>query len=481
MVIDALRHIPSRGEILFRGDARLTPYNHDTMLTGDPDALVRPRDIQECREILAYCHAHRLPVTFCAGHTAMTGSSVAQSGLLLSIEHLTGIRDIGLHNGRPQATAAPGVFLGDFQRAVASEGFFYPPSPTSRNEAMLGATIATNATGDNTYKYGTTRRYVRAMRVIMADGTQRLLERPADQQISELKNTAGYFLLGTPIDHFIGSEGTLGLIVEVTVDLLPQPQPHFGLLIFCPSNDVALSIIGEAHRDAAVSPSALEYIDQAALQIMATHPTFPSPPAAAQAAVLCYQEYAEEMRDPFMEAWFALLERAAPEMHALLDATIVAEHPADEERLRTWRHHIPAHVNEIGHRLEGDDGGKVGSDWWVPIGQMPAMMAYMYHLSDAIHVPYLAFGHLGNGHPHVNYLARNAKERQMAIQAVDDCCRKAVALGGGVAGEHGLGKLKRDLLAIQHPTPVIDTMRALKQQYDPHWILGRGNILVPPE
>lgn len=450
------------------------------MMTGSPDALVRPANARECQEVVAYCAAKRMPLTVCGGHTGMTGSGVAESGMLLSIEKMTGVRDIGTHGGRLRAIVRPGTFLGDFQRTVEAAGFCYPPSPTSRNEAMIASTVATNATGDNTYKYGTTRKYIRSLDVLLPDGAQRTITRADDQRITELKNTAGYFLQGSEIDYFIGSEGTLGLITEITVDLLTLPHPQFGLFIFFPSNEAALEAIVGAHRNGRVSPTALEYIDDAALQMMSTHPTFPTIPTGAQAALIIYQEYAEEMRDPLLNAWFDLLTHVAPVMTQLLDHTILTTQAGDEERLRTWRHHIPAHVNELGHRLEAGGGGKVGSDWWVPIARMREMMDFMYARSRALKIPFLAFGHLGNGHPHVNYLTRNPDEKSQAKAIVLECCHKAVALGGGVAGEHGLGKLKRDLLAIQHGPDVIQQMMTLKTTYDPHWLLGRGNILLPP-
>ncbi len=474
------RAAPLKTEVIWKGDDRIEGYNHDTMMRGDPDALVRPADAQECREIVAYCHAQGIPLTFCGGHTAMTGSSVAESGFLLSIEKMTGVRDVGMHNGHLIAKVLPGTYLGEFQRTIEREGFFYPPSPTSRNEAMIGATVATNATGDNTYKYGTTRKYIRAIDVILADGSQRTITRPWEQHITELKNTAGYFLGGTEIDYFIGSEGTLGLITEITVDVLTVPHPQFGLFVLFPSNEAALEAIIRAHHDGRVSPTALEYIDQSALEIMASHASFPTLPVNAKAALLIYQEYAEEMRDPLMNAWFDLFMNIDPAMEQLLEHAIIATQASDEDRLREWRHHIPAHVNELGQRLQADGGGKVGSDWWVPIERMREMMTFMYTRSNALGIPFLAFAHLGNGHPHVNYLTHNPEEKARAKAVVLECCRHAVALGGGVAGEHGLGKLKRDLLAIQHPQSVIDQMIALKTQYDPQWRFGRGNILLPP-
>lgn len=478
--LNLYKKIPARTEVILRDDDRIAGYNHDTMLTGDPDALVRPADAQECQEIIQYCNAHKLPITICASRTSMTGSSVAANGgLLLSIEKMGGVRDIGNWQGRPTAVVGPGMLLGDFQRTVHDAGWFYPPSPTSRNEAMIGATIATNATGDTTYKYGTTRKYIRELKLLLADGSEKIVTRPENEKVTELKNTAGYFLNGSEIDYFIGSEGTLGLITEIKVDLLSQQHPIFALFAFFPSNNSALECISHVHRDARLRPCALEFIDGNALKVMATHKSFPDLPSGAGAAILISQEYAEEAYEPLLGLWFETLEAAAPEMSKLLEHAIISTQAGDEERLRDWRHHIPAHVNEEGHKLERDGGGKVGSDWWTPIENMPNMMNFMYERSEKLQIPYLAFGHLGNGHPHINYLTRNADEKARARQLVHECCHHAVSLGGGVAGEHGLGKLKHELLAIQHNSTTIEQMYKLKETYDPFYILGRGNILKP--
>lgn len=471
--------LPIHSAVILRDDPAITAYTHDTMLSGTPNAVVRPQSAAEVAALLAFCAARDIPVTASAGRTAMTGSAVADRGVLLSLEKMARIVDISHGPNGLRGVVQPGCYLGAFQQAAAAQGLFYPPSPTSRLEAMIGGTVATNATGDNTYKYGTTRRYIRELEIAHADGTIKRYVRPKQSVVTELKNTAGYYLHGEPIDHFIGSEGTLGIITEITVDLLTQPQPQFGLFVFFPTRDAALATVAAIHADGGLRPTALEYIDAGALRVMATHATFPTLPESIGAALLIYQEYPEESYDPLLTRYFDILAAAAPEMATLLDHAIIATQASDEERLRAWRHHIPAHVNEMGHRLEAHGGGKVGSDWWTPIEQMPTMMHWMYEQSDASRLDYLAFGHLGNGHPHVNYLTKNSDEKSTAKALVHACCARAVGLGGGVAGEHGLGKLKHALLAIQHSPDAIAQMRALKTQYDPQWILGRGNIFNP--
>lgn len=471
-----LEHLHCNNATIPRGDSAITPYQQDTMFRGDPELVVRPSDEKEIQEILRACHAHKIPITPCAGRSAMTGAGIATSGVCLSSEKLSGIIDIGRWENHPIARVQPGTYLKAMHGALLAQGWFYPPSPTSRAECMLAGTVSTNATGDTTYKYGPTRRYIRALKIAHADGSMKEYVRPWDHHVTETKNRAGYCLDGPLIDHFIGAEGTLGVITEITIDLLSAPQPHFTLLVFFPDNFNALRAIVAANHDARVSPSSLEFLDGEALRVMATHPTFPPLPANAGAALLISQEYPEEMRDPFMLAWFDLLAAQASEMRTLLDHTIVASTPDAHAQLAAWRHHIPAHVNEIGHRLEKTGGGKVGSDWWVPLPQMLEMMRFCYDGSAALAMPFLAFAHLGNGHPHVNYLARTADEKTRAHNFVLTCCHEAVRRGGGVAGEHGLGKLKHTLLAIQHDASTIKKMRALKSAYDPHGILSPGNL-----
>ncbi len=156
----------------------------------------------------------------------------------------------------------------------------------------------------------------------------------------------------------------------------------------------------------------------------------------------------------------------------------VADTNLKKEAMRLWRHQIPVKINEEYRHYWQQGGGKVGSDWWVPMDRLLVMMDYVYETGRQSGIPFLAFAHLGQGHPHVNYLCKTPEEKQKAELLLLDCCRKAVSLGGGVAGEHGIGKIHRDYLPIQWGASQIQKMRAIKSEYDPNWILGRGNILV---
>lgn len=120
----------------------------------------------------------------------------------------------------------------------------------------------------------------------------------------------------------------------------------------------------------------------------------------------------------------------------------------------------------------------MGSDWWVPVEKLLIMMDFFYATADASGLSYIAYAHLGCGHPHTNLQYRDAREKEKAHEVLRACCRKAVELGGGVAGEHGIGKLHTDLVSIQYPSKIIEQMRAWKLEYDPNWIFGKGNIFA---
>lgn len=470
---------PFQDRLIRRDNDAFAAYSHDSVISATPDAVFRPKSISEIQEIVRYCAGKKIPITCCGARTSMTGSSVTETGLLLSLENLTGIVD--LDKNQHQVTVRPGTILGEMQRAIEHEGYFYPPSPTSRNECTVGATIITNATGDTTFKYGTTRRYVQELTLVKADGTLATMTRQ-NPPPTELKSTAGYFLNGEEIDLMIGSEGTLGIVVEAKLNILAGVPPFMTVMIPFPSNEAALRFIAEHRNYSGLSPRTMEYIDTTATDIMRTHATFPTLPENARAVVMCQQEYEGSDDDTAIDTWLAVLTAVFTQLKTpqLLNAVIVARSDAEHTKIAAWRHHIPATISETHRALQKNGGGKIGTDWWVPLPRMREMMQWMYEASDALNIPYIAFAHLGNGHPHVNYLTRNPEEKERAKALVLESCRRAVAMGGGVAGEHGIGKIKHDLLHIQHPQDVIHQMIAIKHAWDPQWILGRENIFNSP-
>jgi len=370
----------------------------------------------------------------------------------------------------------PGTIIADLQKFVSEEGFYFPIAPTSKDNARIGASVATNCTGEDSYKYGAMRSFVRKLKVLLANGEERIFEAEPIKGNPKEKNKAGYFLAwDNPKDLFIGSEGTLGFITEVTLDLLPKVSGFFAALAPFSSNQKALEFIIKIASQNKLQPRALEMIDAAALDIMRTHESFPKLKSDVKALVYFKQEFQDEAEsEKFLNKWYEVLSLADP---SLTEHVLVARTHKEQEAFRKWRHHIPQTLNEkVRRELWPNDGAKVGSDWWVPILKLQEMMAYFYKLAEQAKLPFMAYAHLGSGHPHTNVLASNADELKLARAMLLKCCKKAASLGGGVAGEHGIGKIHRNLLQVQHPAKAIQQMKKWKAEYDPNYLLGRGNI-----
>jgi FAD/FMN-containing dehydrogenase len=272
------------------------------------------------------------------------------------------------------------------------------------------------------------------------------------------------------------------VITRITVDLVPRPEHAFAALAFFPNLRSALEFTVAARRSDKVTPRSLELVDRAALDLVGVpNPEGVTWPAATGAAIYFKQNVRDETdRGDLMTAWWELLEAklAAAGAPALLDHVLVAEEGSGRDRLRAFRHRIPATLHETVRPFREHGGGKLGTDWWIPFPHIPDFLTGWSRRIAEAGLKVVIFGHIGNGHPHVNFLPRNAAAMTRARALVVEMCREAVALGGGVAGEHGLGKLKRDLLAIQYPGAT-GRIRAIKTEWDPKWILGRGNIVLP--
>lgn len=439
---------------------------------GHADGLFRPASAEELAEILRDAQARAMPVTITAGRTSTTAAPVPFGGWLVSTERMSAIRTIS----HDLATAQAGVFLGAFQDAIEATGRFYPPDPTSRRECTLGASIACNASGARSFKYGPTRPWVQALEVVLPTGEVRRFERgdpvPSDWPViswtePRVKTAAGYAPPKDAVDVFIGQEGTLGVITEATVRLTDLPANVLGILAFFPDRAAAVRFVVAARAAAkageALSPRCLEYYDAACLDLARARGV--EVPAGARAGLFCEQEVGDD--DP-LGPWFEALVAAG----ALADDTIVTDDPAGQARLHALRHAIPAGINE---QVVRNGQSKVGTDLAVPDAALDRMMD-LYESAPFEHV---LFGHIGDNHLHLNLLPRTADELAAAKAWYAEAARVAVALGGTVSAEHGIGKLKKAQFAGMVSPETMNAFRALKRHLDPAWILGRGTLFDP--
>lgn len=434
--------------------------------TGSGEKLFVPQDEAGVVEVLHAAREKRVAVTLAGAGSGLTGARVPHGGWVLSLEKF---RRLEISEGSARVGSA--ITLLELREAARPTRQFYAPDPTEII-ASVGGTIATNASGSRSFKYGSTRRHVRALRVALMDGRVVEYRRgdkidfavPAIPVPATTKYTAGYRLEPGMdwIDLFCGSEGTLGVILEAEVTLLPIPASLFAGVIFFPSDEHALDAV-EAWR-AIGELRMIEYVDRNALDLLLER--YPEIPARVGAALLI------EAEGDDVDAWEKRLASAG----ALTEASWFATTAKDRERFREFRHALPEMV--IAKVVPGGFL-KMGTDYAVPISRNREMLGYYRQRLEA-ELPgrYVIYGHIGDAHVHVNMLPTNAAESAAASRLLIEFAQQAVALGGTVSAEHGLGKRKADLLSLQYAPEHIQAMRQVKARLDPDWLLGRGTLFA---
>jgi FAD/FMN-containing dehydrogenase len=424
-----------------------------SQISGHADQLFTPPDEAALIEILSRASAEQIPVTFLGALTGVTGAAVPKSGWAISLTRLNALELRG-----DTAIVGPGVLLRDLQSAAARAGKFYAPDPTE-NTSTLGGNIAANASGSRSFRFGATREHVIALRVVLPSG--QILEvrrgQPVDFDVPSIrlprttKHSAGYRLAPGMdwVDLFIGSEGTLGVVTQAELKLLPAPGDLISGVIFFRDEASALDAVDRWRGASGLRM--LEYLDRASLQMM---------DVAHGAALMIEQEgdvdldLTGALED---ESWFAVS-------------------AADRERFRQFRHSLPERVN---NRIRSTGFMKLSTDYAVPIEHTRDIMRiYRSVLDKDFANKYVIFGHIGDAHVHINTFCESQREFELAKSLMNDLAREAVALGGTVGAEHGLGKRKAHLLEIQYSPEEIAAMRAVKQRFDPNWLLGQGTLFT---
>lgn len=437
--------------------------------TGWADAVFAPRDEAGVVEVLRHATEQRVPLTIAGAGSGLTGARVAQGGWVLSLEHF---RKLEIRTGRARAGAA--IALIELRDAAAPTRQFYAPDPTELT-ACVGGTIATNASGSRSFRFGATRRHVLGIRVALMDGRVAEYRRgdkvdfdvPAIPLPRTTKCTAGYRLEPGMdwIDLFCGSEGTLGVVLEAELQLLPAPDYVFSGVIFFESDDDALSAVDTWRGTGDLCT--LEYADRNSLDLLGQR--YPEIPSAAGAALLI------EVEGEDVDGWEGRLKSAG----AMIDASWFATNARERERFRLFRHALPEIVNAT---VLSRGFMKMGTDYAVPLDRNRDMIAYYRErLERELPGQYVIYGHIGDAHVHVNMLPATPQQAAVANALLTEFARHAVALGGTVSAEHGLGKRKAHLLAIQYAPEHIQAMMDVKRRLDPLWLLGRGTLFPVPD
>jgi D-lactate dehydrogenase (cytochrome) len=479
---------------------------------GFAERVVFPETVADIAEVLGAASRARTPVTVSGAGTGTVAGRVPFGGIVLATDKLNRIRQI-VHDddrghGKGRAIAEAGVILGDFQRAVESEGLLYPPDPTERS-CFLGGTVATNASGARTFKYGPTRNYVERLKIALAIGevidicrgelhadandtiaiplpSGRLIEArlPTYRMPQVRKHASGYYVAPgmDAIDLFIGSEGTLGVIAEIEVKLLPKPEGLLSGVVFFKLEAELLAFVNEARERslanrvgsptigeglATINARALEYFDVESLRFL--RQKYEKVPEEAIGAIFFEQETTFTTEDSLITEWLGLLERN----QAMVDASWFATNETDQAKLREFRHALPVLMNEWFAR---HNQRKVSTDMAVPDEAFAGMLRFYQDSLRGGNLRYTIFGHIGDNHVHVNILPRDDDEAAKAWEIYRTFIRRAVEVGGTISAEHGIGKLKREYLLELYGEDHLREMAAMKRAFDPAGILGRGNI-----
>jgi D-lactate dehydrogenase (cytochrome) len=477
------------------------------MQGGHAAKLFIPESASEIADILREANTNGVPVTISGARTGTVGGAIPFGGFVISLEKLNKIKSIDKQV--MSAVVEPGVILADFQKAVGVEGLFYPPDPTEWS-CQIGGTVATNASGARSFKYGATREYVTRLEIALADGDTLSLRRgqyfanadgsivpttnggktlivkaPTYERPDVRKNVSGYYNEQPldAIDLFIGSEGTLGVITEIELKLLPKPEGFFSGIVFFEKEMDLLSFIDEARsisfasrkggQDARVptlDATLVEYFDDRALKFISEK--FPETPQDMAGAIFFEQETTAETEDALFEQWNYLLEKH----NADLERSWFTTNDQDREKMREFRHALPVSVNETVVRNKQK---KVGTDMAVPDEAFPSFLKFYKDTLDASGIDYVIFGHIGDCHLHANLLPKIDEEAERSRYIYGRCVAQAIMLGGCVSAEHGIGKLKRKYLDAMMGERYLNEMAEVKRAFDPHGILGRGNMFDP--
>lgn len=424
---------------------------------GQAEKVWVPSSEAELLGILGEASRNKIPVTISGAGTGVTGGRVAQGGWVVSMEKF---QRLEIHQGH--STAGAGVSLETLQAAAGRTNQFYAPDPTE-NTASIGGNIATDASGSRSFRYGSTRKHVLGLRVALMDGRVLDVQRgdKVDFDLPEIplpnttKNTAGYLLRPGMdwIDLFAGSEGTLGVVIQAELRLLPKPAEVLAGVVFLPNDEAVLDAVDSWRELDGLRM--IEYFDPNSLAFLRTR--FPETPEHAGAALLIEQENGD------VDFWAD---------HAPEDSWFAAS-DQDRERFRRFRHALPELVNDTMRRR---GFLKLNTDFAVPLSRNRAMLNYYHAGLRESAIDYVLFGHIGDAHLHVNVLPNSEAEFQSAQKLLLDFARHAVELGGTVSAEHGLGKRKAHLLELQYTPSQIESMQAVKRRLDPAWLLNQGNL-----
>jgi glycolate oxidase len=452
-IAEALEAIVGKENIYSSLEERRS-YSYDARVDGGiPDLIVFPESAQQVSKILLLANKLLFPVIPRGQGSGLTGGSVPiKGGVVLVFMRMNRILEIDTEN--LIAVVEPGVITYVFQEEVAKKGLFYPPDPASHKYSSIGGNVAECAGGPNSLKYGVTRDYVIGMEIVLPTGEI------INTGVRTMKGVVGYDLTRL----FVGSEGTLGVVTKITVNLVPLPETKATILaLFRDVEDAAQTV--SAIIAARVVPSTMEFMDRASIQCSEQASPMGFPPEAGGLLLIEVDGDKESVPSQAQKV------KKIVQDHRAMSCEVTQD-PAEAERLWYARRTLSQATYNLGPV-------KIAEDIVVPRSVIPKLIRALEEMEKKFQIPILSYGHAGDGNFHVSIMIHETPEhREKAEKAVKEIFAETIRLGGTLSGEHGVGLAKAPYIDMELSADVIAAMKKIKGLFDPNNILNPGKIFI---
>ena len=451
-VLSSLKAIVGKDNVHTDKSDKITHSYDATRKSYLPDVVVYAESAEQVSEIVKLANSHLIPLIARGAGSGFTGGTLPiKGGIVLVLTKMD--RILGIDTDNLIAVVEPGVVTSALQKEVEKVGLFYPPDPASKDFSTLGGNVAECAGGPRCVKYGVTKDYILGLEVVTATGE---IIRTGGKT---LKNVVGYDLTKL----FVGSEGTLGVVTEIILKLLPKPEAKKTMLVQFETIHGAARGVAEIIR-AKIIPTTLEFLDAATISCIRDISPFPLPEECRAILIIEVDgdgEVIERQAARIMEVIQPL---------GVLDTRIAS---TAEESEKIWQ--VRRNVSSSLRKVNPD---KFNEDIVVPRSKVPEMISALEELSEKYGVPIVNFGHAGDGNIHVNIMVDLAEEgmEDTVHKVMNEIFRSALALEGSISGEHGIGTSKMNYLGMEIDSTTVGYMQRIKTAFDPNNILNPGKI-----
>ena len=450
-------HIEKFEEIVTKENVRsdkahLIAYCYDATKTRfEPDAVVFPRDEYDVSQILAYCNTHKIIVVPRGAGSGFTGGALpASGGIILSLErHMNKLLEIDMQN--MVAVVQPGLINMQLQKAVEEVGLFYPPDPASEEYSTLGGNVSENAGGMRAAKYGITKDYVMALKAVLPNGE---IIRAGKKTI---KDVAGYNIAGI----LTASEGTLAVITEITLKLIPKPKHKQTYMGIFPDVTSAMNAVFKSLASGA-NPVAMEFLDALVIKALREKLNVDLPEDAGAVLV---GDVDGNLTDE-VDFQLKTLEESFKENGAT--KFVIAKDDAHAKELWYARKNASPSITIFGNK-------KLNEDISVPRSKLPEALEAIYKVGKKYNLQVPCFGHAGDGNIHVNVMVKDKDDKMQMTQghyAIEEIFQLVVDMGGTLSGEHGIGTAKAPYMSIAFNDAEMALFKSIKKAFDPNNILN---------